>query len=53
MALNTFKYNCLTPLHFKGLRHNFVNVYAFWCHTVNSLTTSKCPVVEWTFEQFS
>jgi len=19
MALNTFKYNCLTPLHFKGL----------------------------------
>ena len=23
MALNTFKCNCLTPLHFKGLNHRY------------------------------
>jgi len=24
MALDTFKCNCLTPLHFKGLRRNII-----------------------------
>ena len=32
MALNTFKCNCLTPLHFKGLTHMLVHIGENFMH---------------------